>query len=133
MSINGTIGNVAYYQGEAIILGKSAAYINCGKDLSRSYLFFLLQSEAAGNFFKSMSSGTTIFNLSLESIRKFPVALPSLNEQEQIVAYIDQEISKLNTIDDFYDRQLTLLTEYRAALIHECVTGQHLIPEAASP
>ena len=28
MSINGTIGSLAYYKGETIVLGKSACYIN---------------------------------------------------------------------------------------------------------
>ena len=32
-----------------------------------------------------------------------------------------------------YARQLTLLTEYRAALIHECVTGKRPVPEPSSP
>jgi type I restriction enzyme S subunit len=41
LSINGTIGNVAGYHGESIILGKSAAYINCKADLRVCRTLFL--------------------------------------------------------------------------------------------
>lgn len=130
MSINGTIGNIAYYQGESIILGKSAAYINCAKFLSRRYLFYFLQSKSAGSFFQLEATGTTIFNLSLASIRNLPIVLPSLAEQKQIVDFIEIQSAKLDAIATAYARQLTLLAEYRSALIHECVTGQREVPES---
>ena len=41
MSINGTVGNLALFRGERVVLGKSAAYINCGPAISRGFLFFL--------------------------------------------------------------------------------------------
>ena len=91
LSINGTIGSVAHYRGESIILGKSAAYINCGKELSRTYLFFFLQSPAVVNFLQQEVTGTTIFNLSLASIRSLPIALPPRDEQLRIVSAIEKE------------------------------------------
>ena len=131
MSINGTIGSVAYYEGELIILGKSAAYINCAKGLSRQYLFYFLQSKSTESFFQLEVTGTTIFNLSLTTIRNLPIVLPSLDEQKQIVDFIEMRCVNLDQIYDSYTRQLTLLTEYRAALIHECVTGQRTVPEVS--
>jgi type I restriction enzyme S subunit len=99
MSINGTIGNVAYYQGESIVLGKSAAYMNCGNALSRNYLFFFLQSAGVQNFFRREVTGTTIFNLSLESIRNLPVALPSLTGQLEISSFLDLRTAGLKGYD----------------------------------
>ena len=36
LSINGTIGEMALYKGEPVVLGKSAAYINC-RDVDRRF------------------------------------------------------------------------------------------------
>jgi type I restriction enzyme, S subunit len=133
MSINGTVGSIAYYEGESIILGKSAAYINCAKGLSRRYLFHFLQSKSAVSFFQLEATGTTIFNLSLAAIRNLPIILPSLSEQNDIIDFIEIKCAKLDAISDSYARQITVLAEYRSALIHECVTGQRQVPELVLP
>ncbi len=42
MSINGTIGNLAYYRGESVILGKSACYINVKEDTDINFIYNLM-------------------------------------------------------------------------------------------
>jgi type I restriction enzyme, S subunit len=39
-SINGTIGNIALYDSERVILGKSVAYISCSKKIDLGYIYF---------------------------------------------------------------------------------------------
>jgi type I restriction enzyme S subunit len=55
------------------------------------------------------------------------VPLPSLDEQHKILAFIKEQNTKFDSLHFAYSRQLTLLAEYRAALIHECVTGQRAV------
>jgi type I restriction enzyme, S subunit len=88
MSINGTIGNLAYYNNENIILGKSAAYINLCKDVNRTFVYYVLSSSQVNNYFKSELTGTTINNLSLKSIRNTVIHLPPINEQDKITQII---------------------------------------------
>src|SRR5690606_28801128 len=45
LSINGTIGNLAFYQNEKIILGKSACYLNFNEKMNRDFGYILLSSE----------------------------------------------------------------------------------------
>jgi len=71
-SINGTIGNIAFYNNEKVALGKSAAYINCAKTLMPEFLFFVLQSKIVIDFYGQEVTGTTIFNLGLQSLKKHP-------------------------------------------------------------
>lgn len=132
MSINGTIGNVALYRDESIILGKSASYINCKKTLSRKYLFYYLQSGAVGNFFRLEVTGTTIFNLSLESIRNLPVALPPLDEQLRISSFLDLRTSEFNELIERVNLEVALLREYRTRLIADVVTGKLDVREVAA-
>ncbi|MBP2549689.1 type I restriction enzyme S subunit [Neorhizobium galegae] len=57
--------------------------------------------------------------------------VPPLNEQEQIVAHIAEERTKIDKLASATERSITLLKERRSALIAAAVTGQIDIPEAA--
>ena len=46
VSINGTLGNVAKYKNEKIILGKSACYINVKYEFNVDYVYFVFVSPA---------------------------------------------------------------------------------------
>lgn len=63
----------------------------------------------------------------LSTVGNLSCPVPSLNEQEEILEYIQSESIKIDKIISTYTRQLTLLAEYRSSLIHECVTGQRLL------
>lgn len=132
VSINGTIGSVAYYRGESIILGKSAAYINCNGELARPYLFFFLKSPAVVSFLQQEVTGTTIFNLSLASIRSLPIALPTLDEQLEIVSSIEAGIAPVDITISHIECEIELLREYRTRLIVDVVTGKLDVREAAA-
>ena len=132
MSINGTIGNLAFYRDEQVVLGKSAAFINCKEPLLRSFLFFVLQSSSAKAFFRSELTGTTIFNLSLATIRNLPIALPSLQEQLAIVTFLDTQTSKFDSLIEHCTKAIALFREYRTGLIAGVVTGKLDVREAAA-
>ncbi len=133
LSINGTIGNVASYQGEAIILGKSAAYIKCRGVLSRGYLLYLLQSAAVRELFKREATGTTILNLSLASIRDFRMAVPPFSEQIGISSFLDQKTTEFSKAVEGLGREIDLMREYRTRLIADVVTGKLDVRDAALP
>ena len=124
LSINGTIGNVAFYQGEKVMLGKSAAFIVFQDDLLKNYFFHYLQSTQIQNYFGLESTGTTIFNLSLKSIRSTPLPLPPDDEKKAITDYLDKQQLEFDKATDIITRQIAHLQEYRTALISEAVTGK---------
>ena len=84
LSINGTIGNIALFQGEKVILGKSAAYLNSSESINRTFLYYFLQSARTQKYFLGELTGTTIKNLSLKTIRSTSCPVPSLQEQNSI-------------------------------------------------
>ena len=53
--------------------------------------------------------------------------LPPLDEQCEILEFIDAESAKTDRLLSAYARQIEMLGEYRAALIHEAVTGQKAV------
>ena len=124
LSINGTIGNVARYNGEKVILGKSAAYINCSNGLLSEYLLFYLQSDAAQRYFELEVTGTTIFNLSLGSIRRMKICIPSANEQKKIARYCANQQRDYGALITKASLAIELMQERRCALISVAVTGK---------
>ena len=104
LSINGTIGKTAFYNGEPIILGKSACYINVLPTLLKEYLRYYLVSDGFFNYVKSNSRQATITNLGLKEIRKMPLPTPSLDEQQSIVDTLDSLKSKVDRLQENYDK-----------------------------
>jgi len=85
LSINGTIGNLAFYQGEDVVFGKSVAYMSVNeKELDPLFLYYLLQTNKIKTFYERELTGSTISNLSLKTIRSTPIPLPSISEQKNI-------------------------------------------------
>ncbi|MFO0534010.1 MAG: restriction endonuclease subunit S, partial [Planctomyces sp.] len=56
------------------------------------------------------------------SPERFPI--PTLNEQREIVEFLDTETSKLNSLTAEAERAIELLQERRTALISAAVTGK---------
>nr|WP_315234402.1 restriction endonuclease subunit S [uncultured Flavobacterium sp.] len=89
VSINGTLGNLAFFENEKIILGKSACYFNLFDQINKYYIGHLIKSKYFLKYAVDVASETTIKNVSLKSMREFPIPLPPLYEQEQIIAKIE--------------------------------------------
>lgn len=89
MSINGTIGNLAYYSGERLMLGKSAAYIKVS-EFDKRFVYAYLQAPFAQGYFMDSLTGTTIKNLGLKAIREMIMFIPQdVNEQKRIGKFFD--------------------------------------------
>ncbi|MCR9171099.1 MAG: restriction endonuclease subunit S [bacterium] len=99
MSINGTIGNLAYYNSEKIVLGKSAGYLILKQELPKHFYFNILQTHKVKKHFNLELTGSTIKNLSLKTIKETKLFLPTLPEQTKIANFltaVDAKIANLN-------------------------------------
>lgn len=91
MSINGTIGNIAKFNNENIVLGKSVAYFNIeSESINVNYLFYYLQTSKAKQYYENQKTGSTIKNLGLKALREFRIPVPSIEEQEKIAATLEK-------------------------------------------
>ncbi|WP_304232402.1 restriction endonuclease subunit S [Jiulongibacter sediminis] len=121
-SINGTIGNLAFYNGEPVALGKSVAYLRLRKSINKYYLFYFLQSLAVSNFFKYEMTGTTINNLSLNTLRNTFYFLPPLPEQQAISQYLDTKTQAIDKKVSLLEQKIDYYKELRKSLINDAVT-----------
>ncbi len=90
ISINGTLGNIAYYNEEKIILGKSACYFNLMSEIKKYYIGYYIKSSYFFKYAVDAASETTIKNVSLKSMRLLPLPFPPLSEQQAIVSKLDE-------------------------------------------
>ena len=126
ISLNGTIGNVSQYHGEQIILGKSAGYIivDSRRELTIDYLKFYLQSKSVKTLFELSFAGTTINNLSLETLRNLPVCIMTGEEQFHIAKFLEKKCARIDQVIQKKTLTIDKLNEYKKSLIYEVVTGK---------
>lgn len=90
VSINGTIGNVAFYNNEKIMLGKSACYFNLMTEELKFYLYWVIKTKYFLDYAAYNATGSTIKNVSLATMKNFIVPLPPIEEQKRIIAKIEE-------------------------------------------
>jgi type I restriction enzyme S subunit len=72
--------------------------------------------------------GTGQPNLNIELISKFIVPLPPYNEQLEIVEYIDEKVSEIDSLITVKQTKIEELKEYKKSIIYEYVTGKKEVP-----
>ena len=92
VSINGTLGNIALYNDEKIILGKSACYINVKDEYNLLFIKYVLKNKNFQNHIQSNATGTTIKNVSLKQMREFKFGIPKNNKEQFIVSKIFSDL-----------------------------------------
>jgi type I restriction enzyme S subunit len=125
MSINGTIGNLALFDGEAIVLGKSAAYVNIRKEISTRFVYHSLQTETVRRQFLDGMTGSTIGNLGLATIRRTQVPLPPTEAERRAVA---EALSDVDELLDGLDRLIAKKRDLKQAANQKLLTGQTRLP-----
>ena len=99
ISINGTIGNYAFYAGEPIILGKSACYFSVLAGVNKEYICHLINTKFFMDYAVKEATQTTIKNVSLKVMRMLPVPLPPIAEQKRIVARLEEILPLCEKLD----------------------------------
>lgn len=120
MSINGTIGNLAYYNGEEVMLGKSAAFIKVSNSDKR-FVYSYLQTPNVHSYFMNNLTGTTIKNLGLKTIREMEWYAPQhIEEQAKIGEYFDD----LDTLITLHQRNLEKYKRIKQGMMSDLLTGK---------
>lgn len=109
--------------------GKGTSVYHCCTPLGNYNVFyyaFLLRVMAKKGFIQSLYRGirerSSDFNFLV--FGKQYLAIPPIDEQKQIVAYINERVSSIDTQISSIEKQIANLNEYKQSLISDVVTGK---------
>jgi type I restriction enzyme S subunit len=92
-----------------------------------------LTSYAKHYFILKSKQTTNLASISGTSLQETPILLPSNEEQNRILNYLDRETARLDALIAKVQQGIELLREYRTALISAAVTGKIQIVERDAP
>lgn len=110
---------------EDICLGQRMVLLRVdGSACVGEFLLWQLYSDRVQDHFRLAANGSTVGNVRLPVLRATPIWLPPLDHQRRIVAYLDEQAAKIDTLIAETERFIELSRERRSALITAAVTGQ---------
>lgn len=111
--------------------GKASPVLNVLEtDQNKQYIMYFLRSMAYSDVFLALATGIRVRSCDLRwnKLSELFYPIPPLEEQEAIVAHIDDVIEKTNAVIADKKAQLETLDEYKKSLIFEYVTGKKEVP-----
>ncbi|WP_194866727.1 restriction endonuclease subunit S [Pseudoalteromonas sp. PPB1] len=124
-SRKGTIGAVRILpHGIRFALLDSVCVINCGETVLYEFLYQQCRSSLFESQLGAETRGAALKQVSVGRVRAVKTFTPPLEEQKEILAYLNEALSKLDKTVELANKQVNYLTERRTALISAAVTGK---------
>jgi type I restriction enzyme S subunit len=92
--------------------------------VSTRYLAFYLQSPKAFAHAGSVATGTAQKTVSLTNLRKFPINLPTMDEQTEIVRRVDQLFAHANRIEQQVNNALARVNNLTQSILAKAFRGE---------
>ena len=115
LSINGTLGRVAVYNGEKIALGKSACYLNIKNNKNKYFVKGVLDTQEFQKYIQLVAHGSTIKNLAPSQVVEYEFNSPNEGGQEKIaflLKLIDDKIDNNNEINTQLESMARTIYDY---------------------
>jgi type I restriction enzyme S subunit len=125
-----TIGTVCYVDVEKeFVVSYSCVTVHPKKDVVLGkYLFYYFKSQAFYDEIKQYINSNTQGNVGIEALYKSKIIVPPLEEQYEILTYLDEKCAAIDTLISKKEQFLTELENYKKSLIYEYVTGKKEVP-----
>ncbi len=94
------------------------------RDLVREYLFYFILTDAFTSYAELESLRVAMPKVNREALGAFPVPVPDIQEQREIVCFCERVDQSYREVTDKLSDSIARLEEYRSAQITAAVTGQ---------
>lgn len=111
--------------------GKASPVLNIlDTQQNKKYIMYYLRSMAYGNVFTALATGIRVRSCDLRwnKLAELYYPIPSKEEQDAIVDFIDSVIERTDAVIAQKQEQLDTLADYKKSLIYEYVTGKKEVP-----
>lgn len=114
-------GGISAFDGSASLI---ITVLQPKVELNGHYIHYLMRSHYFSEEFYRNGQGlvSDLWTTKYSSMRDIELPIPSMQEQQQIVRYLDWKTSQINHLIHGYERLISLLEERKTAVINEAVT-----------
>ena len=94
------------------------------------FVFWVIASNLFEEALTTDTTGISIPHISTGQLEAFIFAIPSLSEQQEIAAYLDEKCAAIDSLIASKEALIAELEAYKKSLIYEYVTGKKEVPES---
>jgi type I restriction enzyme, S subunit len=91
--------------------------------LSQDFGYYLMSSGEFQNQIRKKTYGAALMQINIRDLRNIEVSFPSLKEQAEISAKLDDLHEKTQRLESLYQHKLVALDELKKSLLHQAFSG----------
>lgn len=114
---------ISSYEGSVSLINTILAPLG---EMNPRYYDWLFHTIQFGDEFYKWGHGIVddLWTTNWWDMKKITIPVPDLEEQEKIASFLDKKCAEIDSIIETKKEQLTILDEYKKAIIYEYVTGK---------
>jgi type I restriction enzyme S subunit len=112
--------NIREWDNNDILLNQRCCKIKKTENLLLKYVYYTLPFDL--RIINDLTYYTTVKHLSVDDLKNISCITPPLQEQQQIVNYLDEKTTIIDKLISIKERKIELLKEQRKSLVNEVVT-----------
>jgi type I restriction enzyme S subunit len=124
LAMIGTIGNPTVVETIPNFAIKNVALLKVPENQNSYFLRYYLSCPSVITKMQAEAKGTTQKFVGLGYLRAFPISVPELSEQEQIVRKLDELRTETNRLEAIYRQKITALDDLKKSLLYQAFSGQ---------
>jgi type I restriction enzyme, S subunit len=105
------------------VCGTGCFFIRPKPTTDPHFLARLLRSPVYRDQLERASTGATMKNMSNTTLAELPVAMPPIEEQRRIVAFLDEAFEVIANAESNAERKLAALVELKKSLLNKAFAG----------
>lgn len=118
-------GNFTCYIGDTqCFAGSHTVILKPRKNINHLYFSYLFESLAFRAQIQEKVQGIKVFSITQGILKPLTLIIPTEQEQEQIVSYLDEQTSRIDKLIADKTKVIDELEDYKKSLIYEYVTGK---------
>lgn len=127
-----TVGKTFYYTDDCGPAAFAGYLIKAETDTSKilpKFLFYTTLGNGYDNWKNMVFTQATIQNIGADKYSQYIITKPPVQEQKEIISFLDAECAKIDTVIANKEKQLKLMNKHKKSIIYEYVTGKKRVKE----
>ena len=118
-------GNFTYLKSKnEIFAGYHTVVAKPKFEIESRFFAYIFESESFRNQIRTKVKGVKVYSITQSILKQPTVWYPSIEEQKEIVDYLDLGTQKIETAISLKQQEIAKLKEYKSSLINGVVTGK---------